>query len=295
MMPDTTPASTTPAVEDARVNSDQHEYWTREGEHWVREADRYDAMNGRFGEAMLEVADLRPGEQVLDVGCGNGATTLAAAERVSPGGTVVGVDLSAAMLTLARRRADAAGCGNVELLETDAQVHPFDRGSIDVVISRFGTMFFDDPAAAFTNLHDALRPAGRLAIVCWQDVFQSEWIIVSGGAAAEHVGFPDFGPPGAPGPFALADEERLRSIIEAAGFDDITMEGITLPMRIGEDADDAIAFITSIELVRDNLFAGKPPDKVAAAVDAARAALAPYEGPNGVVMNGGAWLVSARH
>jgi SAM-dependent methyltransferase len=294
-MPDTTPSNTTPAAEDAPVNRDQHDYWTQEGEHWVREADRYDAMNLRFGEAMLDAADLQAGEQVLDVGCGNGATTLAAAQRVRPGGSVVGVDLSATMLALARRRVDEAGCGNIELLEADAQVHPFERSSIDAVISRFGTMFFDDPAAAFTNLHDALKPGGRLAVVCWQDVFQSEWIIISGGAAAEHVGFPDFGPPGAPGPFALADENRLRGILEIAGFDDITIEGITQPMRIGDDAGDAIAFITSIELVRDNLFAGKPPGKVAAAVDAARAALAPYEGPKGVVMNGGAWLVSARH
>lgn len=285
-------SETTPTADEA-VNSEQREYWTREGDHWVREADRFDAMNGPFGEAMLDAAGLESGDRVLDVGCGNGATAIEAARRVGPRGRVVAVDLSAAMLALARHRAEEAGIDNVELVLGDAQVHPFERGGFDAVISRFGTMFFEDPEAAFANLYGALRPGGRLAIVCWQDVFHSEWIIVPGGAAAEHVGLPDFGPPGAPGPFALADEQRLRAILDAAGFGEPTLDAITRPMRVGDDVDDALSFITSLPLVRDDLFAGKPPEKVTAAVDAARAALTPYAGPEGLVMNAGAWLVSA--
>jgi SAM-dependent methyltransferase len=280
--------------EPSVANREQWDYWTAEGEHWVREADRYDAMNSGFGAAMLDAADLQPGERVLDVGCGNGATTISAAQRVAPTGTVVGIDLAQAMLSLARQRADQASCDNVEFLEADAQVHPFEAGGFDAVISRFGTMFFEDPEAAFTNLRRALRPGGRLAMVCWQDVLHSEWIIVPGGAAAEHVGIPDFGPPGSPGPFALADHERLRGILEVGAFRDIAIQEITKPMRIGDDADDAIGFITSLELVRNDLFAGKPEDKIQAAVDAAREALRAYETPQGVLMNGGAWLVAAR-
>lgn len=276
------------------ANREQREYWTRQGEHWVREADRYDSMSGDFGEAMLDAADPQIGERVLDVGCGNGATTIAAAQRVGQTGRVVGLDLCRAMLDRARRRADDAACHNIELLEADAQVYRIGDGSFDVVISRFGTMFFEDPEAAFTNLRHALRPGGRLTMVCWQDVFHSEWIIVPGGAAAEHVGLPDFGPPGMPGPFALADPDRLRQILDTAGFDDVTIQETTKPMRIGDDADDAIAFITSLELVQDDLFAGKPEDKVRAAVDAAREALRAYETPQGVMMQGGAWLVTAR-
>jgi SAM-dependent methyltransferase len=281
-----------PTAGDVTGNRWQREYWIREGEHWVREADRYDAMNGPFGEAMLATADLQPGEHILDVGCGNGATTLEAAQRVGPQGTVTGVDLSTPMLDLARQRARARGREDLEFREADAQTYQFDPGSFDVVISRFGTMFFTEPVEAFANIRAALRPGGRLVMVCWQDLFQSEWIIVPGGAAAAHVGLPDLGPPGAPGPFAFADRDRIEQILSTAGFGDLTIESVTKPMRIGDDADDAIAFITSLELVRDHLFAGKPADSVVAATAAARAALVPYEGPDGVVMNGGAWLVA---
>ncbi len=275
------------------TSTEQDEYWAREGEHWVREAARYDAMLGRFGEVMIDAARLQSGERVLDVGCGNGTTTLEAARRVAPGGTVVGVDISALMLALARRRAAGTGTGNVEFLEADAQVHPFEVGTFDAVISQFGTMFFEDPEAAFTNLARTVRPSGRLAIVCWQDVSRQEWIFVPASAAAPYVGLPDLDPPGAPGPAAFADGDRLKRIIEAGGFGAITLEAVTRPMRIGDDLDDTVDFINSLEETRE-LFAGKPEDKAAAAVEAAREALAPYAGAEGVVTNGTAWLALAR-
>lgn len=274
------------------TSTEQHEYWAREGEHWVREAARYDAMLGRFGEVMIDAARLQSGERVLDVGCGNGTTTLQAARRVAPGGTVVGVDISAPMLALARRRAADTGIANVEFLEADAQVHPFEAGTFGAVISRFGTMFFENPKAAFTNLARTVRPGGRLAMVCWQDISRQEWIFVPANAAAPYVGLPDLAPPGAPGPAAFADGARLKGIVEAGGFSDATLEAVTRPMRIGDDVDDTVAFIASLEETRE-LFASKPEDRVAAAVDAARQALAPYAGPEGVVTNGTAWLVTA--
>ena len=275
-------------------NAEQREFWAREGEEWVRQAARYDGMNARFGEAMLDAAGLQPADRVLDVGCGNGATSLEAARRVQPGGTVLGVDLSAPMLGLARQRAADAGLDNVEFEERDAQVYEFEPDGFDVVVSRFGIMFFEDPEAAFANLARAVRSGGRLAMVAWEDILKSEWIIVPGAAAAEHVGFPDMGPPGAPGPYAFADGERLRKILEGAGFHDVSLATITHAMRIGDDIDDVTEFITSLELVRDQLFAGKPEDKVAAAITAAREAVKPYQGPDGVVMSGTAWLVTAR-
>jgi SAM-dependent methyltransferase len=275
-------------------NAEQKKYWAREGEEWVRQAARYDGMNAKFGEAMLDAAALQPNEKVLDVGCGNGASSLEAARRVQPDGSVLGVDLSAPMLELARHRADEAGVANVEFIEHDAQVHAFGPGGFDVVISRFGVMFFEDPEAAFANLARAVRAGGRLAMVVWEDILESEWIVIPGAAAAEHVGFPDFGPPGAPGPFALADGERVEKILLGAGFSDVSLEAITRPMRVADDVDDFQAFITSLELVRDQMFAGKPEDKVAAAIAAARDAVTPYAGPDGVVMNGTAWLIAAR-
>jgi SAM-dependent methyltransferase len=280
------------STDEALANAEQREFWAKEGELWVRDADRFDAMNAAFGAEMLDAAALQPGERVLDVGCGNGATTLEAARRVTGTGAVLGVDLSTPMLALARRRARDNGFDNVEFREADAQVEPFADGRFDAIISRFGTMFFADPQAAFTNLARALRPRGRLAMVCWQDIMFSEWIVVPGMAAAAHVGLPDFGPPGAPGPFAFADGDRLAGMLRAAGFTDVKLDAITRSMRIGDDIDDVAGFITSLELVKQ-LFADKPEENVSAAIAAARDALEPYAGPDGVVMNGGAWLVTA--
>jgi SAM-dependent methyltransferase len=272
--------------------------WTRrwqelEGEHWVREAERYDTMVGEFGDAMLDAADLKQGERVLDVGCGNGATTIEAAQRVRPGGVAVGIDLSAPMLGLASQRATAAGATETEFVRDDAQVHAFTAGEFDAVVSRFGVMFFDDPEAAFANLGRALRRGGRLAFVAWQGIERSQWIMVPGAAAAPHVGLPAGIAPDAPGPAGLADPARVRRILEGTGFADVTIDELVRPMRIGDDADDAISFIQSMPVVHEMLLAA-PPDKRRAAVDAARESLRPYETREGVVMNeNAAWLVTA--
>jgi SAM-dependent methyltransferase len=232
---------------------------------------------------------------VLDVGCGNGATTIEAARRVRPDGAALGVDLSSRMLALARERAGAAGVGEAEFLQADVQVHAFREGDWDVVVSRFGVMFFEDPHAAFANLARSLRPGGRVVFVAWQDMSRSEWIMVPGAAAAAHVGLPQGIAPDAPGPFGLADPDRIREILGRAGFTGLTLEELIRPMRIGDDLDDVEMFFTrSLPLVRD-LLAAAPADKARAAVADAREALEPYAGPEGVVMNeNGAWLVKAR-
>lgn len=278
-------------MSDAIANAEQLERWDgEEGTHWVTEADRYDGMNRAFGEAMLEAAALGAEERVLDVGCGNGATAIAAAERVRPGGSVLAVDPSGPMLDVARERAAAAGAEEVEFVQGDVQVHPFEEDGFDVMVSRFALMFVEDPDATFANLARAVRPGGRMAFTVWQGLERSEWIFVPGAAAAAHVGLPE-GLDG-PGPFGLADADRLRDAVTGAGFVDVTVEDLTLPMRIGDDVDDAVGFIRSIPVVRD-LLASAPSDKADAAVEAAREALTPYASPDGVVLSGGAWLVTA--
>jgi SAM-dependent methyltransferase len=276
------------------VNSAQREYWDDAGpRQYLDFGDTNEALIGPFGQAMLDAARLQPGERVLDVGCGFGTSTLEAAERVAPSGRVVGVDISAAMLEPARRRVAAAGWDVIDLLQADAQVHRFEAGSFDVVISRFGMMFFEDPVAAFANLAGALHPGGRLFFVCPQDPLKSEWVAVAFGAAVATLGrAPDLGAPGTAGAFALADGDRLTRLLDAGGFQQVQLETVTRPVCLGRTTDDTASFIMSLPESKA-LFAGAPKETVEAAVAALRAAFAPYLGSHGVVVDATAWLVSA--
>jgi SAM-dependent methyltransferase len=264
-----------------------------EGPHYAAEAERYDDLLSAFNDALFDAADLRPGERVLDVGCGTGGTTIEASSRVRPGGAVVGIDVSPPMLAFARERAASAGAAEAEFVEADAQIHAFEPGSFDVVMSRNGLMYFDDPHTAFANLARTLRPGGRLAFVAPEGPNRSEWIMVAGIAAAPHIGIPQGLGPNTPGPYGLAHPDRTRTILDDAGFTDIRIEALTRPMRLGADTDDAIDFVRTMPRVAD-LFAAAPPDKQHAAIEAVRDALAPYMSEAGVVMHdNGEWLVTA--
>ncbi|MBI2168154.1 MAG: methyltransferase domain-containing protein [Actinobacteria bacterium] len=274
-------------------NEDQAKYWQgKGGEHWVSERDRYARMVAGFGDAVVEAASLSPGDRVLDVGCGMGPTTFAAADRVGPSGEVVGVDLSGPMLGVARERAEEAGLAHVRFEQADAQVHSFEPDTFDAAISRFGVMFFDDPKAAFANIAAALRRGGRLAFVCWQPLFENEWIMVPVAAALEHVPLPEMGEPGAPGPFAFAEQGRVEDILGSAGFKNISLEPLELPMRVGSDADDFVAFAKTSDFA-DTLMEGVDDATAAAAWASVREALGSYAGPDGVVLSGKTWLVTA--
>src|SRR5258708_26419312 len=200
------------------ANQDQVEHWndSEETGDWVTYQERYDRMLEPFAGLMLDAAALSPGEQVLDVGCGCGATTLAAARAVAPG-AVTGIDLSAAMLARARENAAKASLVNASFEQADAQVHQF-GASYDRVISRLGVMFFADPVAAFANLLAATRPGGRLAFACWQPLADNEWLLVPLAALAEHAPLPDPDEPGAPGMFSLSGTDRLHQVLSDAGW-----------------------------------------------------------------------------
>ena len=274
------------------ANADMAEYWNgRPADVWVTEAERFDSMLAPFGRRLLTAAVLKPGERVLDVGCGNGAVSLEAARAVGPGGRVTGLDLSAPMLEVARRRAEEQGI-DVDFVQGDAQTASFDQ-PFDVVVSRFGVMFFDDPEAAFANLAKAARPGGRLCFVCWQEMFANEWIAVPAMAMVAHVGIPELPEPGAPGPFALADAERTRGLLESAGWSEVTVEEHKDGMRMGRDPEDVVAFMLSDEMGR-RLVEGKDPEAVQAGTEAALEALRPFATPDGVVLGGAYWLVTAR-
>ncbi|HXY91009.1 MAG TPA: methyltransferase domain-containing protein, partial [Acidimicrobiia bacterium] len=151
-------------------NADAARAWDGEdGAHWVEHADRYDRSLARYDERFMAAARIGAGTRVLDVGCGNGQNTRAAA-RLAVGGEAVGIDLSSALIENARRLAAAEALTNATFVQGDAQIYPFDAASFDVVISRTGAMFFGDPVAAFANLRRALRPGGTLVLLTWQAV-----------------------------------------------------------------------------------------------------------------------------
>jgi SAM-dependent methyltransferase len=273
------------------ANADMVDYWNgRPAEVWATQAERFDSMLAPFGRRLLMAAVLKPGERVLDVGCGNGAISLEAARAVGPGGRVTGLDLSVPMLGVARRRAEEQGM-DVDFVQGDAQTASFDQ-PFDVVVSRFGVMFFDDPVAAFANLAKAARPGGRLCFVCWQEMFANEWMAVPAMAMVAHVGIPELPEPGAPGPFALADAQRTRGLLESARWSEVTVKEHKDGMRMGRDPEDVVDFMLSDEMGR-RLVEGKDPEAVQAGTEATLEALRPYATPEGVVLDGAYWLVTA--
>lgn len=266
----------------------------QEGRHWRSEAARYDEINRAFGEALIDAAQLSPGEHVLDVGCGAGAITLEAARRVRPGGSVLAIDISPDLVAMARDRTASAGAVEVELIEADAAAYPYDEEAFDVLVSRNGLMFFDDPDAALTNLARALRPGGRIVFTAPQALDRNPWIMVAGAAAAPYVGIPAGVAPGQPGPLGMADRSLIETVLGRAGFTAVEIQELTGSMRIGTNVDDAVAFIRSIPMVRDLLDSASAANR-AAAIEAVEQALADHATPDGVVIHGnGAWLVTAR-
>jgi SAM-dependent methyltransferase len=207
------------------ANIEQAEFWSQLAPVWLDLEDRLEEVGGPPGQLAVDRLDLLPGQRVVDLGCGSGRTTLELASRVGPDGEVLGVDIAAEMLARGRERAARSGAGNIEFLHADVQVHDLGQARFDAAYSRFGVMFFTDPVAAFANVRTALRPGGMLSFVCWQGVFDNEWMLVPGAAVASVTGsLPPMPGPDEPGPFSLADPDRVRAVLDAAGFESLAIE-----------------------------------------------------------------------
>lgn len=277
---------------------DPAEYWNVSAEAWVRHADEIDAHARPYGEAGIAALAPRAGERLLDLGCGCGATTIELGRRVTTAGAVVGVDVSHAMLELARQRAELAGRGHVTFAHADvatADLAELAGGPADGAYSRFGAMFFVDPVAAFANIAAGLRPGGRLALVVWQGPEVNPWAVLPGEVAAGPLGT-TWAPPrvGEPGPYGLADEDEVRSILGAAGFVDVALEGFTSAAVVRtDDVDAETARLIAIGPMRTPWEAAGE-DARRAAVAAVQEAMAPYRDEGCYRLPGAIWVVTAR-
>src|SRR3954471_5416753 len=260
----------------------------KEGAFFAAHAERVDQSLASSYRPFREAAAIQPDERVLDVGCGTGLTTGDFA-RAAINGSALGVDLSSQMLALARQTATAEGLTNIEFRHADAQIHAFDPAGFDVVVSRLGSMFFGDPAAAFTNLRRALRPRGRLTLLTWQGISANEWITEFRRAMADGRDLP--APPSdAPSPFALSDPKRVSAILDAAGFTDVSFRSLHEPMRFGSTTEDAFDFVSEqfgwmLEDLDD--------DGRSRALDALRTSIASHAEDGGVFYASATWLIQA--
>jgi SAM-dependent methyltransferase len=271
------------------LNAKQLDAWDGdEGRYWAGHADYFDRAMTHYHRRLLAAASVERSDRILDIGCGAGQATRDAA-RAAAAGSALGVDLSSQMIDLARRRASDEGLTNARFVQADAQIHPFDAEHFDGAISRAGSMFFGDPVAAFSNIHRALRPGGRLVLLTWQPLARNEWIgeFMAAFTAGRELPAP---PPDAPGPFSLADPERVRSVLGQSGFDDITLDGLAAQTWFGNDADDAFQFVAGM---LGWMLEGLDATSRARALDALRGTLAAHGTDDGVVYDSAAWIVEA--
>ena len=280
-------------------NATQIEFWNGEtGRNWVTHDALMEAMLQSLGESVMDTLAPQPGEHVLDIGCGCGHTSLSLADRVGAEGSVTGVDISAPMLAVASQLAAERNAEHtsIQFLEADAQTHTFEPERYDVVFSRFGVMFFEDPIAAFANIRSVLRASGRLAFCCWQPRAVNPFMTVPAMAALELLPAPPEMPPRTPGPFAFEEAEYVMEVLTSAGFESVVVTPVKQPLTFGRGLSltDIVERLVQIgpiaQMVREASEDLQQPvrDKVIDAV-------APfYKQDVGMTVDGQFWQVTAR-
>ena len=272
------------------------EDWAGEmGARWLASLDRFEGMIAPIGAALLAQADYQAGERVLDLGCGGGATTLAIAEVVGPDGAALGLDVAPMLVERATQRANASG-STARFVCADAATAVLDEPPFDRLFSRFGSMFFEAPVPAFTNLKAMLKPGARIDLAVWANPRDNLWMMEMMGVVRQHIDIPP-AIPRAPGPFAFEDLTYLEEVLTAAGFADMTVtayEGLQPVGGPNASPEEATDFVLA------SMAAGRVLEEHGPAVrDAARADLLAmfarhYRADEGVMLRAKAWLVTAR-
>jgi ubiquinone/menaquinone biosynthesis C-methylase UbiE len=251
----------------------------------------YDAELQRYNTVLRRSCGIRPTDHVLDIGCGAGETTRDAA-RLATAGRVVGVDISASMIQRARQLTEAAELHNVSFVHADAETHHFPSESFDVAISRFGTMFFADPVAAFANIGRALRPRGRLVMMVWREHERNEWSVAIEQALAAATGEPAAVSPAQPDPFSLAEPATTERILATAGFVEVSFTDAHESVYSGPHAAAALEWIRGFASVKEVL-QRLDPGSADRALERLRKTLAAHTGGDGVWFDSRAWVVAA--
>lgn len=275
------------------TNVEQHRIWNgTAGQHRLNNPDQDDEEVRALQPWLLGVAAIRPGERVLDVGCGSGQSTRDAA-RLSAPGMVLGLDLSAGLLDRARRLTADEGLDNVSYEQADGQVHQFEPDIFDIAISRFGVMFFADQLAAFCNIRRALRPGGRLALMVWQRADLNEWAsAIRDALTSEASPQVTASPSGGPSPFSLADTESVTAMLDEAGFAGMGFTDVREPVYYGQDADAAYDFVRGLWSTTTALNA-MAADEASQANERLRATMRSHDTGRGVFFDSRVWIISA--
>jgi ubiquinone/menaquinone biosynthesis C-methylase UbiE len=274
-------------------NVDQAAYWNGPGgRHWTDRQELQDALLTPVSEALLVRAAIAAGERALDIGCGCGATTLEIAMRVGRQGHALGLDISEPMLARARERTPPGAPAT--FVAADATVYPFEPGRADLLFSRFGVMFFADPALSFANMRKGLRPGGRAAFACWREPRKNPWLMLPLQEAYKYAPrLPELGPED-PGPFSFASEERVHRLLGEAGFSSIAMHPVDLSLDVAVGRGLEAAVEGALEIgPASRALEDQPPEVRTAAANAIRAALAPFRKGEAVPLAAAIWIVTA--
>jgi len=284
---------THPATDDR--NADQIAYWNGPGgKHWTERQQLQDIVLSPVSDVLINRAAVKSGQAVIDIGCGCGATSFDLLRAVSSAGRVTGIDISDPMLGRARELAPAGA--PVDFVLADATVYPFPPARTDLLFSRFGVMFFAEPSESFANMRKALRPDGRLVFACWRTPRDNPWMMLALQEAYKHVPKLPEMKPDDPGPFSFANEERVRRILGEAGFADVELERVDLSLDIatGRGLEAAVETVLAIGPASRAL-ENQPEEKIAAATQSIRTALAARQTGDAVPLGGSIWIVTARN
>jgi SAM-dependent methyltransferase len=285
---------TQPSEPQGEGNAAQIAYWNDKAAlNWLTMQTRIDAAFAPLTARALDAAAPRAGERVIDIGCGCGATTLELAGRVGPTGAVCGFDVSAPMAARARERIAEAGLVQARVEIADAAVHPFTPDHADLLFSRFGVMFFVDPVAAFANLRRAMRPGGRMLCAAWRPLEENPWFVVPFEAVRSLL--PPMPPPepDVPGPYAFGNPERVRAIMTAAGWRDVTLTRQEIAIRLAPPGQiaEATEFVMRLGALARALADAE--DALRARVAEALAeVLAGHDSAEGIHLTGSIWLIA---